>query len=69
MMNNLTLAIFCLLGLVLIVVGMIIPYFIFQIRCDIREIKDELKNMGTDPAAELSDSDRFRVQKSRFRKI
>lgn len=68
--NDLTLAVFSVLGLVFIVLGLIVPYFIHQIRVDLREIRKKLDELSMDSSsAEPQEKEKARWKKSSFKKI
>lgn len=67
-MNDLTLAVYCVLGLVVIILGLVLPYFIYLTRCDIREIKEALRELKN-AAAPAPDKEKSKWQKVGFKKI
>lgn len=68
-MSNLTLAIFSILGFLLIINGLVVPYLIFLIRSDIQEIKQELQKMHDRGTGAPPYPARSKWKKSRFDKI
>lgn len=46
-LNDTALVVLSMLGLLLIVIGLVIPYFIYQINCEIKELRKEIKMLSS----------------------
>ena len=69
MLSNLTLAVFSILGFVLIIIALVLPYLIYQVRLEIRAVRKELAELKGDAAEEQQKPERTRWKVNRFKKI